>query len=218
MIRWCSRLSLQQRLALLTLLLGIIAAVAGNPYRGNRVSLDTQELALLVQNEQDHVTPRALADWIIKGKSDYRLLDLRSPKEFEDYHIPSAENVTLSGLNDFPILRNEKIVLYSEGGIHAAQAWFLLAAKGYKHAYILLGGLDAWNDEILFPTLTENATPTQKADFEKVKAVSAYFGGNPQTGGAPEQVSAKKALPKLSAPTGSAAPATAGGKKKKEGC
>ncbi|MBI5022364.1 MAG: rhodanese-like domain-containing protein [Ignavibacteriales bacterium] len=211
------KLSLNKKLALLAFILGLIAIFAGNPYRGSSVTLDTKELSLIVDKTVDHVSAEELADWIIQGKSDFKLLDLRTEKEFNEYHIPSAELVPLAELNQYPLLRNEKIVLYSEGGIHSAQAWMLLRANGYKAVYMLFGGLEEWADKILFPKLAQNATPEQTTAFEKMKEVSKFFGGSPQVGGATEEVSSKKPMPKLEMPTGGSAP-TAGKKKKKEGC
>lgn len=208
---------MHKKLAIVAFLLGFIAVFAGNPHSGNSVTLDTKELALIVDKTVDHVSAEELADWIIKGKSDFRLLDLRTEKEFNEYHIPNAELVAIAGLNEFPILRNEKIVLYSVGGIHSAQAWMLLRAKGYKGVYMLFDGLEGWTDKILFPKLAQNATPDQAATFEKMKEVSKFFGGSPQVGGNAEEVAAKKTMPKLEMPPVTSVP-TAGKKKKKEGC
>jgi len=204
-------------LVLVVFLLGALATVVGSPYRGNRVSLNTQELAVLVQKGADHVSALQLADWIIQGKSDYRLIDLGTSEEFASYHIPTAENVPLAALSEYPLLRNEKIVLYSEGGIHSAQAWFLLVAEGYRSVYMLMGGLDEWKENILFPSIPESATAEQKAAFEKMKHISRYFGGNPQVSGEEERVAAKNEMPKLEMPAKSAT-STPVGKKKKEGC
>jgi rhodanese-related sulfurtransferase len=211
------KISVNKKLGLLAFVLGLIAVFAGNPYSGNSVTLDAKELALIVDKTVDHVSAEELADWIIQGKSDFKLLDLRTEKEFNEYHIPNADLVPLAELNEYPLLRNEKIVLYSEGGIHSAQAWMLLRAKGYKAAYMLFGGLEEWTDKILFPKLAQNATPDQIAIFEKMKEVSKFFGGSPQVGGTAEEVSTKKQMPKLEMPGGTSAP-TAGKKKKKEGC
>ncbi len=210
-------LSLNQKMAAITAVLGICALFVGNPYQGSTATLDARELGVLVQNEVDHVDPQDLADWIIQGRADFRLLDLRTPKEFEEYRIPMAENVSLAELADYPIQRNEKIILYSDGGIHSAQAWFLLKARKYRGVYILRGGLEEWKSSILFPVLAERASPEEKADFEKMKEVSKFFGGTPQTGSSAEKLSPQIAMPKLEMP---AAPAAAGGvkKKKKEGC
>ncbi|NJL28329.1 MAG: rhodanese-like domain-containing protein, partial [Thermoanaerobaculia bacterium] len=143
-------MSKEKVLAIVALALGGLA-VFGDPYGGGRVSVDTQELATIVEREVDHVSPAELADWIVAQRADYRLIDLRTPAEYAEYHVPGAENAAITELADHGLARNEKIVLYSEGGIHSAQAWFLLRAKGYKGVYILLGGLEAWKDDVLFP-------------------------------------------------------------------
>ncbi|MDI6767282.1 MAG: rhodanese-like domain-containing protein [Bacteroidota bacterium] len=196
-----SKLSMNKKLALLAFILGAVAIFAGSPYQGTSFSLDAKELAMIVETEVDHVSVEKLADWIIQGKADFRLIDLRTEKKFSEYHIPTAENVTITGLSEHPLYRNEKIILYSEGGIHSAQAWMLLKAHGYKGVYMLTGGLDEWTDKILFPKLAQNATPDQIAIFEKMKEVSKFFGGSPQVGGTAEEVSMKKQMPKLEMPT-----------------
>jgi hypothetical protein len=210
-------LSLNKKLGLVALVLGFVALFAGSPYRGSQATVNAKELALIVEKEVDHVNVETLADWIIQGKPDYRLVDLRIEKDFADYHIPSAENIALSSLDQSNLQRNEKIVLYSEGGIHSAQAWMLLRAKGYKGVYILFGGLEDWKDKILFPTLPTNASQADVAAFEKTKTVSKFFGGNPQVGGAGGAETPKLVMPKLEAPSGVQTKAGAA-KKKKEGC
>jgi rhodanese-related sulfurtransferase len=211
-------LTLNKRLGLLLFVLGFFALLAGSPYHGSGVTLDAKELAAIIQTEADHVSAEELAGWIIEGTSDFRLIDLRSEAEYASYHIPGAENVQLTALPDYGLLRNEKIVLYSEGGIHSAQAWFLLKAKDYKGVYMLLGGLEDWKDLILFPKLPANASPDQLAAFEKTKKVSTFFGGTPQTGTAEAAPSVAVTMPKLEAPAPAAGSAVAPVKKKKEGC
>lgn len=210
-------MNLQGKLALAAFGLGAIA-VFGDPYGGGRVTIRTQELAAMVQDEVDHVTVQDLAAWIVEGRGDYRLIDLRDPKDYDAYHIPPAENLPITGLPG-DLERNEKIVLYSDGGIHSAQAWFLLQAQGYDASYILKGGLEEWNDRILYPTLPANATPEQLAAFEKDRQVSAWFGGTPRIA----RAEAAAALAPTAAPPRVQAPAAPKGaapvkKKKKEGC
>ena len=212
------QLTLNQKLATVALALGALALFA-QPHRGPFVKLDARELALVVEQEVDHVKPAELAAWIVEGRSDYRLIDLRTVDEFAAYHIPTAENAQLSALTEYPLLRNEKIVLYSEGGIHSAQAWLLLRAQGYEGVYTVLGGLDGWKDEVLFPVLPADAGPRERAKFERVAALAQFFGGQPRTDGAAAAEAATTELPKLAAPAaaGPAMPA-APRKKKKEGC
>jgi rhodanese-related sulfurtransferase len=211
-------LSLNQKLGAVALSLGALALFA-QPHRGPFVKLDGRELALVVEQEVDHVTASELAAWIVEGRSDYRLLDLRPEQDYAAYHVPTAENVPLAGLPDYPILRNEKIVLYSEGGIHSAQAWMLLRAQGYDAVYMVLGGLDAWKDEVLFPALAADASATERERFERAVALARFFGGEARIGGAAAAPSTTAELPRLTAPvaSGPAVPA-APKKKKKEGC
>jgi hypothetical protein len=210
--------TLNQRLAALAIVLGALAVVAGDPYQGHTATIDAKELAIIVQKEVDHIAPLELADWIIQGRSDYRLIDLRSEKEFSTYAIPGAENVPMASLTDHGLTKNEKIILYSEGGIHSAQAWMLLRSLGYQGVYILRGGLEGWNDEVLFPTLADNADAATRINFAKTAEVSKYFGGSPRSGGG-QTTAARPAIaaPKLDVPT-AAAPAGGAKKKKKEGC
>jgi rhodanese-related sulfurtransferase len=208
-------MSKNTKLGLLVCLIGLFAAFAGSPYKGTRVTIDTVDLAGIVQREVDHVTPTDLADWIIKGKSDYRLIDLRTPAEYTQYHIPGAEEVALAALPDYGLERNEKIVLYSEGGIHSAQAWFLLKAMGYPSVYMLRGGLDDWMDLVLFPSMPTNPDSEQRAAFTKMEEVSKFFGGAPRTAAA--EPDATLPLPKLQVPGSPSVPPPVR-KKKKEGC
>jgi rhodanese-related sulfurtransferase len=227
MAGWFARLTLNQKLALAAVALGAVALVAA-PYPGSKVTLDAKELALVVGTEADHVEAPELAAWIIQGRADYRLLDLRSDAEFAQYHIPTAVNVPVNVLTDAGLGRQEKLVLYSEGGIHSAQAWMLLKAQGYTSVYMLKGGLDEWKDQVVFPVVADNPTPSERARDERLRSISAFFGGQPRsaeaaaagTAARPGQASSQTpALPKVAAP-----PSPAGGgkpappRKKKEGC
>ena len=212
-----SSLNGPKKLGLLALALGIIALFADNPYETAKAEISTKELALIVENEADHIKVTELADWIIKGRSDYLLIDLNKENVFNEYHIPTAENIQITSLIESGLLRNEKIILYSDGGIHSAQAWMLLKAKNYKSVYMLLGGLEEWKDRILFPSLSNTASRQDSLNFLQIAEISKFFGGSPQTGIAEKELSGAKLLPKLQAPAGST-PAGVTKKKKKEGC
>lgn len=213
-----NRLTLYQKLAGLLLALGFFAVFLGDPYHRTEASIDAKELALIVEKQVDHVTAEELADWIIQGRADYRLIDLRSETEYAAYHIPTAENIPLTELPNADLMRNEKIILYSEGGIHSAQAWFLLKAKGYKAVYMLFGGLEEWKDKILFPVIPADVPPAEQQRYAKIAEVSRWFGGTPQTSGETTTLRPNVNLP---APAPTAAPTAAPkpqAKKKKEGC
>ena len=217
--------TLRRSLAAAAFALGALA-MAGNPVRGHVVTIDTQELATIVGGAVDHVSPSELADWIVRGAADYRLVDLRSEAEYAQYHIPTAENVPVAQLPDWGLARNERIVLYSEGGIHSAQAWMLMSAQGYKGVYILSGGLEGWKDEVVFPVAPASADPREVARFERAAQVARFFGGQPRAAGAAD--AGAPALT-IATPVPAGAPVAAPGgparksgppmaRKKKEGC
>ena len=197
----------------------VLAAVAvgGDPYGGHVVTLNTKELGMIVDATVDHVTPVELANRLIQGETDQRIIDLREPGSYAEYHIPTAENVVLGDLVDYPLYRNEQIILYSDGGIHSAQAWFLLRAQGFPGVYMLLGGLDAWKDEILFPSLPSGANPEEIAEFERLAQVSQFFGGSPQQDASGEDIAATPVqMPTVRLP--SQVPVAKKKRARKEGC
>jgi rhodanese-related sulfurtransferase len=219
-MRLLSKLTLNQRLGVLALALGALAVFA-NVAPGPVVEVNARELLTSVDRREDHVTPGELAAWIIEGRADYRLVDIRDQKAYAEYHIPGAESVPLATVLDGALARTDKIVLYGDGGIHAAQAWMVLKGRGYTRVYTLLEGLDAWKDEVLFPVMPQSPTPEQQAHFERAAQVAKFFGGQPRAAAAPG--AAPMALPKEPAATAVAPPtlpagAGAGPKKKREGC
>jgi hypothetical protein len=219
-MRWISKLTLNQKLGIVALSLGALATFA-NVAPGRTFTVNAKELLTTVERREDHVAPADLAAWIVEGRADYRLVDLRDEKAYAEYHIPTAESVPLATVADGGLGRTDKIVLYGDGGIHAAQAWMVLKGRGHTRVYTLLEGLDAWKDDVLFPVMPQNPTPEEQARFERAAQVAKFFGGRPRAAAAPgaEPV----ALPALAAGPAVAPPtlpagAGTGPKKKREGC
>ncbi|MGE5354087.1 MAG: rhodanese-like domain-containing protein [Acidobacteriota bacterium] len=214
-----SDLPVEKRLALIAFFLGFFALFGANPYEHAFTPVNTKEVAFAANSRSTKVDPYELADWLIKDKADFRLIDLRTEKEYNEYRIPKAENLSIMELQNSSLEKTEKIVLYSGSEMESAQAWFLLRSKGYKAVYILSGGMEAWKEEILFPKLAEGTNPEEQAKFEKISEVSKYFGGSPQSSGQESEVRQKTEMPKLQAPE---SPRQGGGvtspRKKKEGC
>ncbi|KKJ94615.1 rhodanese-like domain-containing protein [Micromonospora sp. HK10] len=77
-----------------------------------------------------------------------RLLDVRTPAEFETVHIPGAYNVPLDLLKEHRAeLRahlDEDVVLICRSGARATQAGQTLAGVGLPNVKILDGGMLAW--------------------------------------------------------------------------
>ncbi|MEU4382386.1 rhodanese-like domain-containing protein [Micromonospora echinofusca] len=89
----------------------------------------------------------SLRELIDSGRAP-RLLDVRTPAEFETVHIPGAYNVPLDLLKEHrEELRNhldEDVVLICRSGARATQAEQALAEIGLPNLKVLDGGMLAW--------------------------------------------------------------------------
>jgi rhodanese-related sulfurtransferase len=159
-----------------------LTAFVGSPYRHPRGQIDIARTVRAINDGSDHVTALQLAAWIRNRKPGLRVVDVRPAAEFAGYAIPTAENIPLERLIDTAFAPHETLVLYSEGGAHAGQAWVLLRALGVHNAVFIPGGLADWHDEVLSPTLPSDADEAQKAAFRATSELSRYFGGQPQIG------------------------------------
>lgn len=167
-------------LAALATLLAAGALVAGEPRPVGR--LDVREVAATIEAERDHVSAPVLARWIRERRPGLIVLDVRSTAAFDSLHIPTARQATLDELARRDLPRSATIVLYSEGGAHAAQGWMLLRARGYRDVYFLREGLYEWISRVIEPRLAVDATPAEMKAFEDVAPLSRYFGGVPRRG------------------------------------
>ena len=129
-------------------------------------------LALLrpVTRQPKEISPIQLAEWIRGRKPGLRVIDLRSVEQFDDFHIPRAERFDIESLASTTFKPDETIVLAGDDA----------HVFGDRQVYILRGGLRGWFDEVMNPTITENAPPAERAAFQRVSDVSRYFGGMPR--------------------------------------
>ena len=190
------RWTLHHRLAAGALIVATMAMIAGEPERGKRV--DVSALAGAVEREEDHVTALELARLIRARTPRLRVIDLRSAEEFAEYGIPGAERMSLTELTRQRFERDATVVLYSEGGTHAAQGWFLLRARGVDRVYFLRGGIFEWVDQIMEARIATDATPAERDAFREVSEMSRYFGGQPGISDRPRSVLDEIALPRAS--------------------
>lgn len=172
-------------LAAVAALLAVGALAAGSPRPPATGGVDVRELARTVAREEDHVTAVELARWIRDRRPGLRVIDVRDARAFDEYHVPGAERRTVEELATLAVSPDETVVLYSEGGTHAAQGWFLLRARGLSRVWFLRGGIYEWSTEVLDPRLPKDATPEQRRAFGEAAALSRWFGGQPSVGGPP---------------------------------
>ena len=117
---------------------------------GMNNDLNAISLAKQIVDREDHITAEQLGQLIIDNDPDYLIIDVRNPEEFASFNIKTAVNIPLEVLftDDFlsSLDPENYIILYSNGGTHAAQAWVILQQLGYNNSAVLLGGLNYWVD------------------------------------------------------------------------
>jgi rhodanese-related sulfurtransferase len=165
------------------LALGVAAPFAGAPPASERSAgaIDVAALARMVAAQQDHVSALELARWIRDRRPGLRVIDVRPPGEYARFSIPTAENMPIERIPGARFRDDETIVLYSEGGAHAAQAWVFLKAAGVRNVLFVAGGLGDWFDEVMNPVVPAFPPPGQAAHLAEVAEISSYFGGTPRT-------------------------------------
>lgn len=80
---------------------------------------------------------------------EVRVLDVRTPGEFESVHIPGSYNVPLNTVNEhLHDLANthRPVVLVCQSGGRASQAHEKLAGAGRQSIYVLDGGIQKWRE------------------------------------------------------------------------
>jgi rhodanese-related sulfurtransferase len=93
------------------------------------------------------VTPQDLAE-LLRGRPDVRLLDVRTPGEYEAAHIPGAYNVPLDTLGEHAeeirATVDEPVVLVCQSGARARRAEEALKTCSMVNLHVLDGGMTGW--------------------------------------------------------------------------
>ena len=131
------------------LLIGLILAFS--PVNQENTSSELAvKLAKQIASKEDHISAEELGHMIIDEDPDFLVIDVRSEEDYNTFHIEPSVNIPLDKLleqESLEELDNEKLlILYSNGGTHAAQGWVLLQQQGFENSTILLGGLNYWVD------------------------------------------------------------------------
>ena len=94
--------------------------------------------------------PAELLELMESGK-DIRVIDVRTPGEFDTVHIPGAYNVPLDLLrehrDEFCAHLDEDVVLVCRSGRRAVQAEEDLRAAGLINVHLLDGGMLGWEGQ-----------------------------------------------------------------------
>ncbi|PKL37415.1 MAG: hypothetical protein CVV44_13755 [Spirochaetae bacterium HGW-Spirochaetae-1] len=147
----------------------------------NKYRFEPEVMAKTINEKGDQVSPQDLSQWIIEGKTDYQLIDIRNSEEYAKGNIKTSENIPLENLLkrstiDTDLSDSKMIILYSNGNSHAHQAWLVLKAAG-KDAYVLEGGFNHWVAAILNPEPAKDSSDDEILKYNLAASISSYFGG-----------------------------------------
>jgi len=137
---------------------------------------------LNIMSTERYVTTDQIADKIIKQDPNLLLIDVRKKEKFDAFSLPNAVNIPLADVlsSDSEAYLNQDsfdVVLYSNDNCYSDQAWQLCNRVGYKHIYVLKGGVNEWFNTIINPQepkSTESELTFKQYDFRK--AAGMYFG------------------------------------------
>jgi rhodanese-related sulfurtransferase len=162
--------------ALLTTMLAFV--VACGPSDESEVSLAAVALAAAQQDDRESVED--LANWLIEGRGDFKLIDVRRPEDFENGSIADAENIPIAQIVSQEVLQrlptDRMVIVYSNGSENAAKAAVLLRLSGID-AHLLAGGYNAWHKRILNPDISAEELDGENLQVSAQRAYSCYFVG-----------------------------------------
>lgn len=162
-----------------TLLSLSVASVAACTPSGDR-TLSMDAIAQSAARQDDRASVEELATWLIEGRGDFKLIDVRSPSDYESGRIGEAENIPIAQIvSDDTLARlptNRMLLVYSNGSENAAKAAVLLRLAGFD-AHLLVGGYTAWHEKILNPDISAAALDGESLRVAEQRAYSCYFVG-----------------------------------------
>jgi rhodanese-related sulfurtransferase len=173
----------------LYLLAGLFVTACGDNDRlSQQQARSFEQVAQSVARQDDRVLVEDLARWIIEGRKDFVLIDVRPAADYDKGHIENAQNlvvtelVTPEKLEALPTDR--KVVVYSQGSEVAGQAVVLLRLAGYD-ASLLLGGYNFWAQHVLNPEISPTLADGEYPRVPEQQAIACYFVGGDKTAQAP---------------------------------
>ncbi|MDJ0814534.1 MAG: rhodanese-like domain-containing protein [Woeseiaceae bacterium] len=139
------------------------------------------DVAQAAARQTDRVSVEDLASWIIEGRQDFALVDVRPATDFDAGHIGAARNVPVAMIVSDETLASlptdRKIVVYSNGSENGAKAATLLRVAGFD-AYVVTGGYNAWNRRILNPDIPAAEYDGESLESIEQRAYACYFVGD----------------------------------------
>lgn len=147
------------------------------------------DVAQAAARQDDRLSVEELASWLIEGRGDFKLIDVRTPEDFESSRIGDAENIPIAQIASQDVLQrlptDRMVIVYSNGSENAAKAAVMLRLSGID-AHLLTGGYNAWHERILNPDISADELDGESLKVSEQRAYSCYFVGERSDTGRPE--------------------------------
>lgn len=145
------------------LVAGVCAAIAATPQPPLR---------------DDEVAAVDLAVWIRERRDGLLVLDVRDTEGYEDGAVAGARRV--AQFANEASSTTDLVVVYAQTQLDDVA--FDALRRRFPQATVrrLRGGLRAWTDEVLYPSIRADAPARVRDAFSERAALSRYFGGTPR--------------------------------------
>jgi len=184
-------------LLILALIIAFVPQNTTRPYK-----LTAAQLLEEIRTGTQFISLDEVADKIIKKDPSIQLIDVRNPREFDQFSLPGAINIPLQDIlseNNVDLLNQgtKMNIFYSNGSTEANEAWLLTRQLGYQNNYVLQGGLNYWMETILNPLKPGSLIPNDEiAKYDFRKAASMALGGGDVLSIAPAASAGAASAPK----------------------
>lgn len=166
-------------LAFVAIAISLFAAVVGSPYKISIQPVNTKESFEIAGESVEVIDVNMLAEWIMDKRNDFFLIDSRSNKKFQEYHLPFALNIQGVNFKDALAESEKSMIIYDENERYTVDKLEMLVKNRSNQVYILKGGVVEWMDRIIFPDV--RGLTLSKEEKDKIYKTSSYFGGKPTT-------------------------------------
>ena len=166
--------------SLKAILLSIVVVSIAACGMSNESDYSLTDIAQAAARQDDRESVEELANWLIEGRGDFKLIDVRTPEEFASGSIADAENIPIALIVTQDVLMrlptDRMVIVYSNGSENAAKAAVLLRLSGID-AHLLAGGYNAWHQRILNPDISADELDGESLQVSAQRALSCYFVG-----------------------------------------
>jgi rhodanese-related sulfurtransferase len=184
-------------LLILAVIISLVPQNTTRPYK-----LTAEQLLAEIRTGTQFISPDEVADQIIRKDPSIQLIDVRNPREFDQYSLPGAINIPLQDIlseQNVDLLNQSTRmnIFYSNGSTEANEAWMLTRQLGYQNNYVLQGGLNYWVETVLNPQQPGSVVSNDEiARYDFRKAASVALGGGSVTALSPAAAPSVTGTPK----------------------